>query len=56
MSWRTFLLHHKDQMLACDFFPLETVWLKTIYVLFFLEVGTRRVHIAGLRPIQQGNG
>ncbi len=47
MSWRTFIGHYKDQMLASDFFTLETVGLKTIYVLFFLEVGPRSVHIAG---------
>jgi putative transposase len=46
-SWRTFLNHYKDQMLACDFFTVETVLLQTIYVLFFIELGTRRVHIAG---------
>ena len=26
---------------------METIWLKTIYVLFFIELGTRRIHIAG---------
>ena len=46
-SWRTFLKHYEDQMLACDFFTVETAWLRTIYVLFFLELGTRRVHLAG---------
>jgi putative transposase len=46
-SWRTFLRHYHDQILACDFFTIETVWLKTIYVLFFIEIGTRRVHLAG---------
>lgn len=46
-SWRTFLNHYKEQMLACDFFTVETVMLRTIYVLFFIELGTRRVHIAG---------
>jgi hypothetical protein len=34
-------------MLACDFFTIETVFLKTVYVLFFIEVGTRRVYLAG---------
>ncbi len=34
-------------MLACDFFTVETLWLKTLYVLFFIELGTRRVHLAG---------
>ncbi len=34
-------------MVACYFFTVDTVWLKTIYVLFFLELGTRRVQLAG---------
>ncbi|HSH80607.1 MAG TPA: integrase core domain-containing protein, partial [Herpetosiphonaceae bacterium] len=46
-SWHTFLNHYKDQVVACDFFTVETLWLKTIYVLFFLELSTRRVHVAG---------
>jgi transposase InsO family protein len=34
-------------MVACDFFTVETAWLKTLYVLFFIELGSRRVHLAG---------
>jgi transposase InsO family protein len=34
-------------MLACDFFTIETVFLKTIYVLFFIDMSTRRVYLAG---------
>lgn len=34
-------------MVACDFFTLETVWLRTLHVLFFIELSTRRVHVAG---------
>jgi len=34
-------------MLACDFFTVETIRLQTLYVLFFIELGTRRVHLAG---------
>ena len=33
-------------MLGCDFFTVETVTLRTIYVFFFIELGSRRVHIA----------
>ncbi|MEP7288120.1 MAG: integrase core domain-containing protein [Chloroflexota bacterium] len=46
-NWRTFLNHYQTQMLACDFFTIETVFLKTVYVLFFIEVSTRRVYLAG---------
>ena len=46
-SWRAFLGHYKDLILACDFLTVETIWLKTIYVLFFIELGTRRVRLAG---------
>jgi transposase InsO family protein len=33
-------------VLACDFFTVETAFLKTAYVLFFIELFTRRVHVA----------
>ncbi len=46
-NWRTFLSHYKDEIVACDFFTVETAWLKTLYVLFFIELGSRRVHLAG---------
>jgi putative transposase len=49
-SWRVFLSHYKEQMLACDFFTVETIGLKTLYVLFFIEIGSRRVHLAGCTP------
>ncbi len=34
-------------MLACDFFTVETAWLQTLYILFFIELGSRRVYLAG---------
>ncbi len=46
-SWRDFIRSHKNQLLACDFFTVETVFLQTVYALFFIEIGTRRVHLAG---------
>jgi putative transposase len=44
-SWSEFLRVQAEGILACDFFTVETVFLRTLYVLFFIEVGTRRLHI-----------
>jgi putative transposase len=46
-TWRQFLARHRHQIVACDFFTVETLCLKTLYVLFFIELGTRKVHLAG---------
>ena len=46
-TWRQFLAQQAASMVACDFFTVETVWLKRIYVLVFIELATRRVHLAG---------
>jgi len=47
LSWREFLRSQASGIMACDFLTVETVWLRTLYLLFFIEVGTRRVHVAG---------
>jgi len=48
IGWKHLMAHYKDHILACDFFTVETIWLKTIYVLFFIELGCRRVYFAGI--------
>ena len=48
IGWRKLMEHYKEQILACDFFTVETIWLQTIYVLFFIELGSRQVRIAGI--------
>lgn len=53
-SWRTVLRHHQQQVLACDFFAVETLFLRTVYVLFFIEVRTRKVHLAGCTQYPTG--
>jgi hypothetical protein len=54
MSWRTLLRTHGRTILAVDFFTVETAWLQRLYVIFFIELGSRHVHIAGCTPHPTG--
>jgi transposase InsO family protein len=47
-SWVEFLRAQAAGTLATDFFTVETVGLTRLYVLFFIEVERRRVHLAGI--------
>lgn len=42
-TWAQFLRAHAGAVLACDFFTVDTVLFKTLYVLVFLEIHTRRI-------------
>jgi transposase InsO family protein len=53
-SWRHLISHYKNQLIACDFFTVETLTLKTLYVLFFIELGSRKVHLAGVTAHPNG--
>jgi putative transposase len=47
-SWTTFLRSQAAGIVACDFFTVDTVLLRRYYVLFFIELDSRRVHLAGI--------
>ncbi|MEX0664496.1 MAG: integrase core domain-containing protein [Acidimicrobiia bacterium] len=47
-SWTAFLRAQAAGIVACDFFTVDTVVLRRYYVLFFIELCTRRVQLAGI--------
>jgi transposase InsO family protein len=47
-TWRQFLAAQAQAIIACDFLVVETVLLRRLYVLVFIEHGTRRLHVAGV--------
>ena len=54
LPWREFIRRQAQSMIACDFFTVETVALRRIHVLFFIELSSRRVHLAGLTENPNG--
>ena len=54
LSWKEFIRHQAAGIVACDFFTVETVALRRLYVLFFLDMGSRRVRLAGITDNPNG--
>ena len=55
MAWGDFIRAHAGTVLACDFFTVDTVLLRRIYVFFFIELSTRRVFLAGCTAHPNGD-
>ncbi len=45
-TWRQFIKAKANSIIACDFFTVESASLRIYYVLFFIELGSRRVHVS----------
>src|SRR6266511_4175546 len=47
-TWREFLRSQASGIVACDFFSVDTVLLRRLYALVFIELATRQVYLAGI--------
>ena len=54
-TWREFLKSQITTMMACDFFTVDTILLRRLYVLFFIELGSRRVYVTGVTAHPTGD-
>ena len=53
-SWAEFLRQQAASILECDFLTVDTLFLRRFYVLFFVELATRRVWLAGITSNPDG--
>jgi putative transposase len=53
-SWAEFLRAQAASIFECDFLTVDTLFFKRFYVLFFIELASRRVHLAGVTTNPDG--
>jgi putative transposase len=54
-SWAEFLRRQAESILECDFLTVDTLFFKRYYILFFIELATRRVRVAGITTNPDGS-
>jgi hypothetical protein len=47
-TWRQFMQTQASSIIACDLFTVESVRLKTLHVLFFIDLHSRKVLLGGV--------
>jgi len=53
-SWAEFLRRQAASILECDFLTVDSVFFKRFYILFVIELQSRRVHLAGITANPDG--
>src|SRR5207244_10917160 len=54
-TWREFLRAQASGIIACDFFTVDTVLFRRLYVLVFIELASRQVYLAGITANPTGD-